>query len=180
MPKYDADVQEKAYQLHMIEQKTIKDTVAIMKHEHPAFSHNPLLRWKASPVLDWDGRYQRYIRAAQDKTDKALMKKITPIINVIQEIREQTYLVLREVIRRESVTEKNLGPVLMAFVKMGELEFKMTGGSKSNTPINHVVNMLIMVLEKDPVLGPLLSTRKIEISEAVFEMITSENEKDKK
>ena len=177
MPRYDADVQEKAYQLHMVQQLTIRETVETLRQERPSFSQGRLSKWKADPVMDWDGRYQRYLRAVQEKTDKALVKKITPIVTVIQDIREKVYDALKNVNYSKLLDEKSIGPVLSAFVKLGDLELKLTGGKKDVTPVTQVVHMLLIVLERDPVLGPLLSKRKMEISEAVFEMIEEDGER---
>lgn len=172
MSKYGAEVQEKAYELYMVQQLSFLDTLKKMREEYPKFSKGTLTKWKNDPVLEWEGRYAKYARELAEKNDIERAKKITPILHTIQDIREQVYLKLIDFLEKSDViTDKNIGHVLSSFVKMGELEYKMTGGTQSGTPVKQVINVLLMVIEKNPNVGPVFKAYKSEIENSVFKMI---------
>jgi len=173
MAKYKAEAQEKAYDLKMIQQFSFLEVWKRMREEYPTFSKGTLTKWMNDPNLDWEERYNKYCRALATKNDEKRVKQIVPIVTAIEDIRDKVYNNLVTFLGTENVviTEKNIGLVLSSFVKMGDLEYKIKGGSHSTTPVKQVINVLIMVLEKNPNVGPVIKAHKQEIEEAIFEEI---------
>jgi hypothetical protein len=173
MAKYGAEAQEKAYELMMIRQLPFMDVVRQMREEYPTFAKGTLTKWKNDVRLDWAGRYERHRRAIAEKSDAERVKQIKPVLHTIQDIRESVYNQLVEFLKgKRVITDKNVGLVLSSFVKLSDLEYKMTGGRRTSTPVNQVVQILIMVLEKNKNVGPVIKAHRNEIIEAVFEEIS--------
>lgn len=169
MSKYGAEIQEKAYDLFMIQQLSFMDVIRKMH-----ISKGTLTKWKNDPKLDWEGRYSKHCEAIAEKNDAERIKKIKPILYTIQDIREKVYNELITFLEKgDTITDKNLGLVLSSFVKMGDLEYRISGGNRAMTPVRQVINVLIMVLEKNPNVGPVIAAHKSEIEEAIFEEIKS-------
>ncbi|MBA7529774.1 hypothetical protein ES705_21973 [subsurface metagenome] len=170
--KYGAEAQEKAYQLFKIQQLPFDMVIKKMREEYPTFSKGTLTKWRK--VLAWDDRYGNFCKDLAAINDKELVKKIKPIVYAIESIREEVYDKLIDCLKKKDiVTEKNFGYVLAAFVRMGELEYKMKGGRQSLPPVKQVVNVILMALEKNPVVGPIIAANKSQIEDAIFEEIGS-------
>jgi len=170
MAKYGPEAQEKAYELLMIRRLPFLTAIERMREEYPTFSRGTLTKWKNSAELNWEGRYRAYCEEIQRKTDKELVKQFTPVLKTIQEIREKVYEKLVAFLEGSDViTDKNVAHVLSSFVKMGELEHKLTGGGSTGAPVKNVVNILLMVIEKNPKVGPMFKAYRQEIIDAVFE-----------
>jgi len=175
MSKYKAEVQEKAYELFMIQQLSFTEVMKRMREGYPTFAKNTLTKWKNDSKLGWAGRYDQYCRALAEKSDKERIKKIKPIVEVIEDIRDKIYERLLTALKRDNiVTEKNIGLVLSAFVRMSDLEYKMKGGRQFQTPAKQVINIILAVLEKNPRVGPAIKASKREIVDAIFEEIEGE------
>jgi hypothetical protein len=173
MAKYGPDAQETAYQLMMIQQKPFPEVIKIMRETYPTFSKGTLTKWRNDVMLDWAGRYEKHRSAIAAKTDKELARQVKPILGTIQELREKVFTQLVEYLEGKNIiTDKNVAHVLASFVKLGDLEFKMTGGAQPSTPVSQVVKVLIMVIEKNPNIGPVFRAHKDEIIDAVFEEIS--------
>lgn len=172
MAKYGAEATEKAYELYMIQQLPMKDVVRKMKEDYPVFGMSTLSKWREDKTLDWTGRYDKHRKELAAKSDKALVKQITPIATAIQEIREQTYQQIIAILNsgKSPINEKNFGMVLQAFVKLADLETRKTGGGKE-TPVKDVISVIFMVLEKSPAFGPVFQAHKNEIVDAIYEEI---------
>lgn len=175
MGKYGAEAQEKAYELMMVQQLSFMEVIQRMREEYPTFSKGTLTKWKNSQKLDWEGRYQKYCDKLAEVSDKERLKKVKPIVQAVEEIRDGVYNQLVTALKSEStvITEKNIGLVLTAFARMGELEYKMKGGKRSYTPMKQVIGIIFMALEKNPNVGPVITAYKKEIEEAIFEEIQS-------
>ena len=175
MAKYNSEAQEKAYDLKMIQQLSFLEVWRKMREEYPTFSKGILTKWLNDPNLDWECRYNAYCRTIVEKNDKERVKQIVPIVTAIEDIRDKVYNKLVTFLKTENIviTEKNIGLVLSSFVKMGDLEYKIKGGGNSITPVKQVINVLIMVLEKNPNIGPIIKAHKHEIEEAIFAEIKS-------
>ena len=171
--KYGAEAHEKAYELMMVQHLPFTDVIRKMREQYTTFSKGTLTKWKNSPKMDWEGRYQKYCDKLAEKSDKERLKKIKPIVEAIEEIRDGVYNQLVNALKSEStvITEKNIGLVLTAFARMGELEYKMKGGKRSYTPMKQVIGIIFMALEKNPNVGPIITSYKKEIEEAIFEEI---------
>lgn len=174
--RYDAGAREKAYVLYKVQQLPIVTVVEKMQAGgYPTFGASTLCRWAKSGELNWDVRYRKYCEEIAAKNDTELVKQATPIVDALREIREKLYDQLRKAIEKDGmINEKNIGLVLSSFVKMADLEHKMTGGAGTTSSPQQVVGFIIMVLEKDPVIGPHILTRKAAIEDAVFEMMVNE------
>ena len=70
MGKYKAEVQEKAYELFMIQQLSFLEVMKRMREAYQTFSKNTLTKWKNDPKLGWEGRYEQYCRALAEKSDR--------------------------------------------------------------------------------------------------------------
>jgi len=176
MAKYNAEAQEKAYDLRMIQQLSFLEVWRKMREKYPTFSKGILTKWLNDPNLDWEGRYNEYCRAIVKKNDEERVKQIVPIVTAIEDIRDKVYNKLVTFLGAEKtvITEKNIGLVLSSFVKMGDLEYKIKGGKHSMTPVKQVINVIIMALEKNPNIGPVIKAHRGEIVDAVFEEIKGE------
>ena len=175
MSKCPPEVREKAYDLFMIQQLPYEEAVRKMREEYPTFAKNNLTKWKNDPELNWEGRYKEYCKALAIKSDKERVKKIKPMVYCIEEIRDKLYDQLIAFLEKgDCLTVKNIGLVLTAFVRLGDLEYKMKGGRHSMTPVQQVINIIIMALEKNPNVGPVIKAHKHEIIDAVFEEIKGE------
>ena len=172
MKKYTEDAKEKAYEFFKIQGLSFLKVIEKMREEYPTFSKGTLTKWKNDPVLDWNGRHRKFCQALTEQKDKELLKQFKPILRTIQDIREKVYDQLIKVLNKgDVVNEKNIGYVLSSFVKMGELEHKMTGGHQTAPPVKQVINVILMVLERDPHFGPLLKMHKNTIEDAIFKEI---------
>jgi len=175
MSKCPPEVKERAFELFMIQQLPYEETIRRMREEFPKFAKNNLTKWKNDPELNWEGRYKKYCKALAVKSDKERVKKIKPMVEAIEEIRDKVYDQLITCLKKDDlITDKNIGLVLSAFARLGGLEYKMKGKKHSAAPIRQVINVLIMVLEKNPNVGPVIAAHKHEIEEAIFEEIKSE------
>lgn len=185
MGRHGVEVQERAYDLYMVQRMPFRQVVQALRAEYGTFSGGTLTKWSHDPALDWDGRYAEYRLALEKKADKLRVKEITPIATAIQEIREDTYQQLRLILKLGEVDEngntknpidsKNLGKVLEAFVKLADLEIKKIGdGRKNQVAVIQVITVIFDVIEKTPGLGPVFSAHRQQITEAIFEEIKSE------
>lgn len=180
MSKYGAEVQEKAYELLMIQQLPFQKAMRRMRDEYPTFSGGTLSRWKNDPVLNWEGRYRNYCDKLAERNDLERLRRIKPIVHAVQEIRDDVYNQLVRYMKilvtkkENSINEKNLAQVLTAFSRLVEIEYQMTGGDKSPNQIKNVINIIFIALEKNPTVGPVIRAHKTEIEEAIFEMIARE------
>ncbi|OPL13696.1 MAG: hypothetical protein AVO39_10180 [delta proteobacterium MLS_D] len=173
MGKYKAEVKEKAYELFMIQQMPFLRVVDMMKQDYPTFSKGTLTKWKNDPKLDWEGRYQTYCTAIAIRNDAELAKKTRPILDTLRITRQKVFEEIKDLFddKTRVINEKNIGLVLSSFVRMCDLEVKMTGGAQNQTSAAQIVQVIIMVLEKDPNVGPVLTAHKTNIVDAIFEEI---------
>jgi mevalonate kinase len=176
MNKYDAEAYDKAYQLIMVEARPMDEVLMVMREDYPKLSRATLYRWKRRKRTDWEERYKNYCTALEAKTDKELLKQYTPMLKTIQEVREKVYdRLIGALGNTDIINDKNIGKVLYSFAKLGELEYKMTGGGRGESPpVKQVIGVIFMVLERDPVVGPALKTNRDSIVDAIFEEIKSE------
>ena len=176
MAKYGPEVQEKAFELFKIQGLPFMQVIKEMRKEYPTFCKGILTKWKNDTVLDWEGRYYRHCQTIAKKNDEERVKQFKPVLQTIQDIREEVYNQLVDFLKKQKgvITDTNIGHVLSSFVKLGELEYKMTGGGQTMTPVKQVINVLLLVIEKNPNVGPVFQAYKHEIEEAVFEMLKSE------
>ena len=174
MGKYAYQVTEEAYELLMIQGLKVREVVRRMREKHPTFCWRTLSKWKKDKELDWEGRHREHCKATAKKADADRVKKFTSIISAVKEVREETYLKLVTILKKDaSITEKNLGLVMNAFTRLIDLEIKLTGKQQTETPIKQVVYIILMALEKNPTVGPMIVAHKKEIEEAIFEEIQS-------
>jgi len=168
--KFNAEAQEQAYDLMMVQQMPFTTVVKRMREIYGKFAAGTLSKWKNDTALDWEGRYRKYCEELAAKNDKLRVKEITPMISAIQEIRENIFKQLVTVFEEgnKKITTKNLGSVLLAFTKLADLEYRMSGRGKGNQePIQKVVNMIFMVLENNPNIRPVIQAHKHELVEAI-------------
>jgi len=172
MAKYGHEAKEKAYELWYIQRLPFTKVIARMREEYPTLAYNTLTKWSKDRRLAWDIRYDEYCRTLERQADKKRVKEMVPIVTAIEEIREKVYNQLVSCLEKNAdvVTEKNIGLVLASFVRLGELEYRMKGKS-SDTPYKKVINVLILALEKNPNIGPLIKAHKNEIVDAIIEEI---------
>ena len=172
MKKYTEEAKEKAYEFFKIQGLSFLKVIEKMREEYPTFSKGTLTKWKNDPELDWNGRHRKFCQALAVKRDEERLKQFKPILRTIQDIREKVYDQLITALGKgEVVNDKNIVYVLSSFVKMAEMESKLTGGGKTVTPVIEVVMVILTVLERDPHFGPLLKTHKNTIEDAIFEEI---------
>lgn len=185
MGKHAIEVQERAYELYMVERRPFSQVVQMLRGEFGVFSGGTLTKWSHDPRLDWDGRYAEYRLALEKAADKKRVKEITPIATAIQEIREDTYQQLRIILKlgeadengnvKSPIDAKNIGKVLEAFVKLADLEIRKVGdGRRNQVPIIQVVQVIFDVIEKTPGVGPVFAAHRQHITEAIFEEIKGE------
>ena len=179
MGKYGAEAQEKAYELFMMQRKPFQEVMRQMKAEFPSFSKGTLTKWINDKGLDWSGRYRKYCDALAEKNDAVRVKAITPMITAVQDIREETYKQIMKILEKTNekeetlVSEKNLANVLKAFAELAQIELRMTG-SGSRTPVNQVINVIFMVIENDPNIGPVFKQYKNKLQSAIIAEIEGE------
>jgi hypothetical protein len=183
--KHSVEVQERAYDLYMVQRTPFHRVVQMLRDEFGSFSSGTLTKWSHDADLDWDGRYAEYrLRVAQE-ADKRRVKDITPIATAIQEIREDTYQQLRIILQlgepdkdgnvKSPIDSKNLGKVLEAFVKLADLEMRRIGdGRRNQVGVVQVITVIFDVIEKTPGVGPVFAAHRQQITEAIFEEIKSE------
>lgn len=184
MGKHPLAVQERAYELYMVQRLPFQRVVQMLRSEFGSFSGGTLTKWSHDERLDWDGRYAEYRLQVAKEADKKRVKEITPIATAIQEIREDTYQQLKTILKlgepdengdvRNPIDSKNLGQVLQAFTRLVDLEMRRVGDGKTpQVGVVQVINVIFQVIEKTPGVGPVFSAHRKEIAEAVFEEIES-------
>jgi hypothetical protein len=182
MGKHPVEVQERAYELHMVQQIPYQKVVKILKEEFGSFAWGTLVKWRHNTDLDWEGRYREYCKNVAAATDKALVKKITPITTCIQEIREDTYQQLKTLLTLglqdkdgypvPIIDAKNLGQVLQGFTRLVDLEMRRMGDGKTQQAgIVQVINVIFTVIENTPGVGPVFKAHRKQITDAVYEEI---------
>jgi len=186
MPRrYGPDVQERAYEMLMIEGKPCAEVVRRIRETCPKFSHTQLYRWKHDKALDWDGRAERYRREIAEKSDAERLKNITPIMTAVQTIREETYLRLIDLFKLKDkdgnptnpIDAKNIGQVMKAFVQLADMEMRRFGaGSGRQASVEQVIQVIFMAIERTPNVGPVFAAHRQEITDAVFEIIEEKAE----
>ena len=186
MPRrYGPEGQERAYEMLMIEGKPCAEVVRRIRETCPKFSHTQLYRWKHDAKLDWDGRSERYRREIAEKNDLERVKAMTPIMTSVQTIREETYLLLLDILqlkdkdgkRVNPIDGKNIGQVMKAFVQLADMELRRFGtGSGKQASVEQVIQVIFMAIERTPNVGPVFLAHRQEITDAVFEIIEEKAE----
>jgi len=172
MHKYAAEVQEKAFELHVVKRLTVAETVRKMREEYPKFAQNTLSHWIKDPVLNWQARYEKYLVKVGEKNDKDRARKVKPIVRAVEEIRDDVYKQLIKALHdTDLINERNIGVVLSSFAKLGELEYRIKGGRHAMTPVKEVIGIIFMILEKNPNVRPVITAYRREIEKAIFEEI---------
>jgi hypothetical protein len=181
MPRrYGPEVQERAYELLMIQGMPCAEVVRTIRQTCPKFSHTQLYRWKNDMRLDWEGRAERHRRQIAEAHDAERLKQLTPIMTTIQTIREETYKRLLEILQLRDengkpvnpIDSKNIGQVMKAYVQLVNLEMQMTGGgTERRASIEQVIGVIFMAIERTPNVGPVFAAHRQEITDAVFEII---------
>ena len=178
MAKYGHEVKEEAYVLWYIQQLPFTTVLKKMREKYPHLAKNTLTNWRKDTNLAWDIRYDEYCRTLQQIADEERVKEMVPIVTAIEDIRDKVYNKLVTFLNAAEgtavITDKNFGFVLSSFAKLGELENKMKGKGSPATPVKQVINVVIMALEKNPNVGPLIKAHKHEIEEAIIEQIKAQ------
>ena len=176
MIRYDNDAKEAAYDLHKLQGLSFSKVIEKMRETYPGFSKNTLTAWKNDADLDWDGRHKKFCQALAKRRDKDYLVKFKPINETIKHVREKLYNQIVAALDKnmDIVTDKNLGYILTAFAKLADIELKMTAKGDSGSSIPQVINVIFLILEKDPGIGPLLKTRKNEIVDAIYTVIKAD------
>ncbi len=185
MGKHGLEVQEKAYEMYMVQRMAFHRVVEALRREYGTFSSGTLTKWSHDPALDWNGRYAEYRLQVAKEADKKRVTEITPIATCIQEIREDTYQQLKAILKLGQtdkdgkpifpIDAKNLGQVLQGFTKLVDLELRKVGdGSAQKFGVAQVINVIFTVIERTEGVGPVFTAHRKEIAEAIFEEIKGE------
>lgn len=179
--KYGPEVQERAYELRMLEGLSTRAATQKMRETWPKFDYRLLRKWEADPVLDWNGRYAEHRRKLAAKSDEARLKAMTPIMEAVQTVREELYQKVIGILRlkdgQNPVNEKNLAQVLRAFNDLCDMELRRIGGGPDmRKPLVEVIEVIFMVIERTPNVGPVFKAHRREIVDAVYEIIEEKKE----
>lgn len=177
MSKYGFEAQEKAYDLHIMQQLPFGTVIKRMREEYPTFSKGTLTKWRSCNKLDWAGRYSKHCQALVRQNEKNALVHLKPIADTVTEMREKVYKKIIEALDNTEnvITEKNIGKVIAGFSRLVDQELLLTGGKKDDAPMRQVVMILINVIENDPNMGPLFKVHKAGIIDAVFEEIKGDS-----
>lgn len=168
MPRYTHEVKERAFRI-FYNTRNLSEVVRVIKREYPKISKATVHDWaqeKDARGLTWDERCKRNEIAHHDKLDESISGVRREVINEAQAFKERLYSSL------PALEAKTLEGAVFAFEKISKFILEQTGADRGSEQTAHEsVGALILVLQDDPELAPILERRWPEIEKRFYEVL---------
>lgn len=168
MPRYTHEAKERAFRIYY-DTRNLSEVVRVLKREYPKISKATVYQWsqeRDARDLNWDDRCKKNEVAHHDKIDETIAGERRKIIGEAQAFKERLYTLM------PSLEAKTLEGAVFAFEKISKFILEQSGSDRdSEQTSREAVSALLLVLQEDPRIGPLLEERWSEVEKRFYEVL---------